>query len=68
MDGSEANEVENTRFKLWYTEKEWSRNDVDILIDKSFKNWVIAVKLSLKTVAILIALLVYCAWKWIICG
>jgi hypothetical protein len=36
--------VENTGFKLWYTEKEQSRNDVGILIDKSFKNGVVAVR------------------------
>jgi exonuclease III len=36
--------VENTGFKLWYTGKERSRNDVGILIDKSLKNEVIAVR------------------------
>jgi exonuclease III len=36
--------VENTGFKLWYTGKERSRNGVDILIDKSLKNAVVAVK------------------------
>jgi hypothetical protein len=36
--------VENTSFKLWYTRKEQNRNDVDILIDKSLKNEIIAVK------------------------
>jgi Reverse transcriptase (RNA-dependent DNA polymerase) len=36
--------VENTDFKLWYTEKERSRNDVGILIDKSLKNEVVAVR------------------------
>jgi exonuclease III len=41
--GQKAKEVENTGFKLWYTEKEQSRNDVGILIDKSLKNRVIAI-------------------------
>jgi exonuclease III len=36
--------VENTGFKLWYTEKERSRNGVRILIDKSLKNGVITVR------------------------
>jgi exonuclease III len=42
--GQKAKEVENTGFKLWYTRKEQSRNDVAILIDKSLKNGVVAVK------------------------
>jgi hypothetical protein len=36
--------VENTGFKLWYTGKERSRNSVGILIDKSLKNGVVAVR------------------------
>jgi exonuclease III len=36
--------VENTGFKLWYTGKERSRNGVGILIDKSLKNRVVAVR------------------------
>jgi exonuclease III len=36
--------VKNTGFKLWYTGKERSRNGVGILIDKSLKNGVIAVR------------------------
>jgi exonuclease III len=36
--------VENTYFKLWYTGKERSRNDVAILIDKSLKNEVVTVR------------------------
>jgi hypothetical protein len=36
--------VENTSFKLWYTGKERSRNSINILIDKSFKNEVVAVR------------------------
>jgi exonuclease III len=36
--------VENTGFKLWYTGKERSRNDVGILIDKSIKNGVVTVR------------------------
>jgi exonuclease III len=42
--GQKAKEVENTGFKLWYTGKERSKNGVDILIDKSLKNRVIAVR------------------------
>jgi hypothetical protein len=42
--GQKAKEVENTCFKLWYTGKERSRNDVSILIDKSLKNGVVAVR------------------------
>jgi exonuclease III len=38
--------VENTSFKLWYTGKERSRNDVCILIDKSLKNEVVAVRIQ----------------------
>jgi exonuclease III len=34
----------NTDFKLWYTGKERSRNSVGILIDKSLKNEVVAVR------------------------
>jgi exonuclease III len=39
-----AKEVENTCFKLWYTGKERSRNGVCILINKSLKNGVVAVR------------------------
>jgi exonuclease III len=42
--GQKAKEVENTGFKLWYTEKERSRNGISILIDKSLKNEVVAVR------------------------
>jgi hypothetical protein len=42
--GKKAKEVENTAFKLWYTGKERSRNGVGILIDKSLKNGVVAVR------------------------
>jgi hypothetical protein len=42
--GQKAKEVENTSFKLWYTGKEQSRNGVGILIDKSLKNGVVAVR------------------------
>jgi exonuclease III len=42
--GHKAKEVENTGFKLWYTGKEQSRNDLGILIDNSLKNEVIAVR------------------------
>jgi exonuclease III len=36
--------VEKICFKLWYTEKERSKNGVGILIDKSLKNRVVAVR------------------------
>jgi uncharacterized membrane protein YgcG len=39
-----AKMVENTGFKLWYTGKKRSRNDVGILIDKNLKNEVVAVR------------------------
>jgi hypothetical protein len=42
--GQKAKEVENTGFKLWYTGTERSRNGVGILIDKSLKNGVVAVR------------------------
>jgi Endonuclease-reverse transcriptase len=42
--GQKAKEEENTCFKLWYTGKERSRNYVGILIDKSLKNEVVAVR------------------------
>jgi exonuclease III len=42
--GQKAKEVENTGFKLWYTGKERSRNGVGILIYKSLKNGVVAVR------------------------
>jgi hypothetical protein len=42
--GQKVKEVENTGFKLWYTRKERSKNGVDILIDKSLKNGVVAVR------------------------
>jgi exonuclease III len=42
--GQKAKEVENTGFKLWYTGKKQSRNSVGILIDKSLKNEVVAVR------------------------
>jgi hypothetical protein len=42
--GQKAKDVENAGFKLWYTGKERSRNGVGILIDKSLKNKIIAVR------------------------
>jgi exonuclease III len=42
--GQKTKEVENMGFKLWYTGKERSRNGVCILIDKSLKNEVVAVR------------------------
>jgi hypothetical protein len=42
--GQKANEVKNTYFKLWYTRKERSKNDVGIIIDKSLKNGAVVVR------------------------
>jgi hypothetical protein len=42
--GQKAKKVENTGFKLWYTGKERNKNGVGILIDKSLKNGVVAVR------------------------
>jgi exonuclease III len=42
--GQKVKEVENTGLKLCYTGKERSRNGVCILIDKSLKNGVVAVR------------------------
>ena len=42
--GQKAKEVENTGFKLWYFGLVHSKNDVDILIDKSLKDGVVDVK------------------------
>jgi exonuclease III len=39
-----AKEVENTGFKLWYIGKKRSKNGIGILIDKSLKNEVVAVR------------------------
>jgi hypothetical protein len=36
--------MENTDFKLWYTEKERSKNDEDVLIDKSLKNEIVVIR------------------------
>jgi hypothetical protein len=44
LTGQKAKEVKNTYFKLWYTRKERSKNDVGIIIDKSLKNEVIVVR------------------------
>ena len=37
-------EVDNTCFKLWYTETVANRNGVGVLIDKSLKNGVVGVR------------------------
>jgi hypothetical protein len=42
--GQKIKEVENTSLKLWYIRKERNRNCICILIDKSLKNRVIAVR------------------------
>ena len=44
MKGQKANEVDNTSFKLWYTETVVNRNEVGVLIDKSLKNSVVGVR------------------------
>jgi exonuclease III len=42
--GKKVKEVENMDFKLWHTGKDRNRNGVGILIDKSIKNEVVAVR------------------------
>jgi hypothetical protein len=42
--GQKAKEVENIYFKLWYTRKERSKNDVGMIIDKSLKNGAVVVR------------------------
>jgi exonuclease III len=42
--GQKAKEMKNADFKLWYTGKKRSQNGVGILIDKSLKNEVVAVR------------------------
>jgi hypothetical protein len=42
--GQKTKEVVNTGFKLWYMRIERSRNGVGILIDKSLKNGVVAIR------------------------
>ena len=44
MEGSEGEEVDNTGFKLWYTETVANRNGIGVLIDKSLKNGVVGVR------------------------
>ena len=42
--GQKAKKVEDTGFKLWYTGATPGRNDVGILIDRSFKDGVVEVR------------------------
>jgi hypothetical protein len=42
--GQKAKEVEDTDFKLWYTGNTSSKNDVDIVLDKSLKDGVMDTK------------------------
>jgi hypothetical protein len=42
--GQKAHEVEDTGFKLWYTENMSTKNDVGIVLDKSLKDGVVDIK------------------------
>jgi exonuclease III len=42
--GQKAKEVEDTDFKLWYTGNTSTKNDVDIVLDKSLKDGVMDTK------------------------
>ncbi len=42
--GEKSKKVGNSGYKLWFTEKERHKNDVGIIIDRTLKNTVIAVK------------------------
>jgi exonuclease III len=42
--GQNAKEVEDTGFKLWYIGNMLTKNDVGIVLDKSFKDGVVDIK------------------------
>jgi exonuclease III len=42
--GQNAKEVKDISFKLWYTENTSTKNDVDIVLDKSLKDGVVDIK------------------------
>jgi exonuclease III len=42
--GQKAKEVEDTGFKLWYTNTTSTKNDVGIMLDKSLKDGVVDIK------------------------
>jgi hypothetical protein len=43
-NGQKAKEVEDTRFKLWYTGNMTTKNSVSIVLDKSLKGGVVDIK------------------------
>jgi exonuclease III len=42
--GQKAKEVEDTGFKLWYTDTTANKNGVGIVLDKSLKDGVVDIK------------------------
>jgi exonuclease III len=42
--GQKAKEVEDTSFKLWYTDTTSTKNGVNIVLDKSLKDRVVDIK------------------------
>jgi exonuclease III len=44
LKGQKAKEVEDTGFKLWYTENTSTKNGVGIVLDKSLKDVVVNIK------------------------
>jgi exonuclease III len=44
MKGQKAKEVEDTSFKLWYTDTMTTKNGVGIVLDKSLKDGVVDIK------------------------
>jgi hypothetical protein len=42
--GQKVNEVEDTGFKLWYTDTTTSKNGIGIVLDKSLKKGVVDIK------------------------
>jgi hypothetical protein len=55
--GQKAKEVEDTGFKLWYTGNTSTKNDVDIVLNKSLKDVVVDIKRQ-RDMIILVKLLV----------
>jgi hypothetical protein len=55
--GQKAKEVEDTGFKLWYTGNTSTKNDVDIVLNKSLKDGVVDIKRQ-RDMIILVKLLV----------
>jgi exonuclease III len=54
-----AKEVEDTGFKLWYTENTLTKNDVGIVLDNSLKNGVVDIKRQGDMIILVILLVGY---------